>query len=75
MKRIMALLLLIPMAGCAGFDNNYEEVVGQEMIQPTSCGCQSPAPGQVSATSGSVPTVSQLPSIQTREPEMGPVRR
>jgi hypothetical protein len=77
MKRLWLLLLLTLSPGCAGFEDytyTYEDA-DQAAVAPSSCGCQTPTTGTVSAASGLVPTVTPLPAIQTREPDLAPTRR
>jgi hypothetical protein len=70
MKRLLILSLVILAAGCVGFDDYVQEDFGQEQLAPTSCGCQAPTTPAISAVSGRLPTVNQLPTIQTREPDV-----
>jgi hypothetical protein len=55
-----------------GFEDYYYEDFHEEAAAPTSCGCQTAA---IAPATGMVPTVSQLPAIQTREPDLMPPRR
>jgi hypothetical protein len=68
MKRLLILSLVA--AGCVGFEDYVQEDLRQEQVAPASCGCQVPTTPAISAVSGRLPAVSQLPAIQTREPDL-----
>jgi hypothetical protein len=70
MKRLLILSLVTLATGCVGFDDYAPEEFSQEQVAPTSCGCQVPTTPALSAVSGRLPTVNQLPTIQTREPDL-----
>jgi hypothetical protein len=70
MKRLLFLLLLTPLPGCAAFDDTYYEDGGQEWLVPTSGGCQSATVSAIPSASGILPTITQAPASQTREPDL-----
>ena len=73
MKRLWVLLLLSPLSGCASFDDySYEDA--PPAFAPASCGCQTPTIN-LAALPGPAPTVSQMQSGQTREPDLGSARK
>jgi hypothetical protein len=73
MKPLWILLLLTFLPGCAGFEDSYFEPADAVDFAPpsSSCPCQNASYRTSPAASAITPSTSQLPTIQTREPEAG----
>jgi hypothetical protein len=72
MKRFLVLMMLASLPGCVGFEENYYEETAPVGFAPpaSSCGCQAATYRATSAAPANLPVVSQLPAIQTREPDL-----
>lgn len=70
MKRLLVMVLVLPLVGCLGFEETYYEDGGLEWRAPdASFGCPSRVASEPPLLT-SPTSVSQMPAAQTREPDL-----